>query len=502
MRCSRLDSSFLARVIVRAAALLVPGEQRKEWAAEWTAELWHVCHRRRHPCDGREDGPEPGAALRFASGAIRDALLLGCDHLHSVVAPDLARGSAARCALFLVSGVAAAFLLCLCVPGARKALLPLPYRNARSLVLVQRAGSPGIEFPTIRLADYLEWRTDTSRLFSQLAFYRPEAKNVYLPRHRMARLTLALASPNLLQLLGLPERNGQAVIQGAQMILRQGAWQRIYRGDSHILGHRADVDGIPVPIAGILPDDSWRLPGEIDGILLEDQQHLGELPPNARGFVVARIRDAAFPPPRSGSRFMSEVQYGVASEFDCVSLRYLQRQPTFGFLILLVLACLALPATTALPLGEYPRLRDRMRWTVHARRWAFLVMKFLLVLPIAYLGSIALASAAVFGKSATLWLQLITTFPALLIAFRWILQDQRRRCPVCLRRLSNPARVGQIGCNFLAWNGTELFCSRGHGLLYIPEMPTSWFGTQRWLCLDPSWLCLFPDGRRSTPELI
>ena len=63
--------------------------------------------------------------------------------------------------------------------------------------------------------------------------------------------------------------------------------------------------------------------------------------------------------------------------------------------------------------------------------------------------------------------------------------------PVCLRLLTNPARVGQPSRNFLAWNGTELMCSRGHGLLHVPEIATSWFSTQRWLYLDPSWNGLF-----------
>ena len=33
-----------------------------------------------------------------------------------------------------------------------------------------------------------------------------------------------------------------------------------------------------------------------------------------------------------------------------------------------------------------------------------------------------------------------------------------------------------------------------HGLLHIPEIPTSWFSTQRWLYLDPSWSSLFTDA--------
>ena len=89
---------------------------------------------------------------------------------------------------------------------------------------------------------------------------------------------------------------------------------------------------------------------------------------------------------------------------------------------------------------------------------------------------------------------LALAFFALLFAFRWALRDQRQRCPVCLRLLSNPAHVGEASRNFLAWNGTELICAEGHGLLHIPELPTSWFSTQRWLYLDPSWSALFADA--------
>jgi hypothetical protein len=78
-----------------------------------------------------------------------------------------------------------------------------------------------------------------------------------------------------------------------------------------------------------------------------------------------------------------------------------------------------------------------------------------------------------------------------LFGLRWILLDQRNRCPVCLRRVTHPARVGLTGRTFLAWNGTELICTGGHTLLHVPAMPTSWFSTQRWLYLDSSWKSLF-----------
>jgi hypothetical protein len=63
-------------------------------------------------------------------------------------------------------------------------------------------------------------------------------------------------------------------------------------------------------------------------------------------------------------------------------------------------------------------------------------------------------------------------YPAYSLAIAWIAADKRRRCPVCLRRLSNPARVGQGAGTLLGYCATELVCLRGHGLIHIPEFPT------------------------------
>jgi hypothetical protein len=80
---------------------------------------------------------------------------------------------------------------------------------------------------------------------------------------------------------------------------------------------------------------------------------------------------------------------------------------------------------------------------------------------------------------------------SLILALRWALIDQRQRCPVCLRLLSHPTRIGGPAQTFLEWYGTELICAQGHGLLYVPEIPSSCCNTQRWQYLDPSWSSLF-----------
>src|SRR5205823_5350415 len=114
-----------------------------------------------------------------------------------------------------------------------------------------------------------------------------------------------------------------------------------------------------------------------------------------------------------------------------------------------------------------------------------LAIKIALILPIAICGSLDVASVAARG------LQHHGMLVGLILGIRWALIDQRRRCPVCLRLLTSPTRIGGASHAFLEWYGTELVCAQGHGLLYVPEIPNSCYSTQRWQPLDASWSSLF-----------
>jgi hypothetical protein len=144
-----------------------------------------------------------------------------------------------------------------------------------------------------------------------------------------------------------------------------------------------------------------------------------------------------------------------------------------------------LPATASLALGEYPVSCNWPPLATRLRRWIFLAIKAALLIVIVFFGILDLALITATPLQGHGWLV------GYVLAFRWALSDQRTRCPVCLRLLTNPTRIGWASRTFLEWYGTELICKRGHGLLHVPEIPTISFRTQRWLYLDRSWGSLF-----------
>jgi hypothetical protein len=154
-------------------------------------------------------------------------------------------------------------------------------------------------------------------------------------------------------------------------------------------------------------------------------------------------------------------------------------------ILLLVLALVGVRATTTFALGDGhtpPQSRSRAN---RFQRRIFLGAKFSLILLIVFCG--ALDFTPIIGATG---FQPHITLVVYVLAFRWAFIDQRRRCPVCLRRLSNPARIGQPAQILTGWYGTEYFCEKGHGLMYVPDITTT-YSTQRWLDLDSSWNNLF-----------
>ena len=178
--------------------------------------------------------------------------------------------------------------------------------------------------------------------------------------------------------------------------------------------------------------------------------------------------------------FLATATFFIALAERVLDQPYTTRQFMLAQVFILCAALLILPAVTTFDLGEYPRAPH---WS---RRWIFLWIKFSLVPPIVFFGTLDLARILTLTH-----LQPHAMFIGYVLAFRWVLIDQRRRCPACLQLLTNPVRIGEPSHTLLDWYGTELICSKGHGLLHVSAVTTSCSSAQRWLHLDPSWRNLF-----------
>ncbi len=490
-------SLFVCTGILKVAAIFVPQEARAEWLEEWRAELWHVWH----VCNQNNGSAalhQKKEITAFSLGAFKDALWLRRNHATSAPRRWFRQGMPSRCILTFTVLAAASLLIAYDCPSVWKVVRPNSYRDASDLVMISRGGFESASYPTVEFSDYEAWTRNSGRLFTGLAFYQLVTKRITMGTGSSAELPIARASSNLFEMLGVPislEARGMAHYP-RRLVLSRDAWFKYFNGDTRIFGHMVEMDGQKAMIAGVIQDEDWRLPGRTDLWLLEDDRRLSTLQPDTEGYVLAHASPSVFHIGSDGRRQMYVARKEEGYDwFVCESLAERIREPFSIFSFALLLACLALPATTSLPLGEYPAHSNQVPWTTRVRRWAFLAAKFILIVPIVYFGSLDLAySRSSMSVGTSELLEAFSSFWALLFAFRWALRDQRRRCPVCLCTLTNPARVGQFSRNFLAWNGTELVCLSGHGLLHVPDIPTSWFSNQRWLYLDPSWSALFPVG--------
>ena len=164
------------------------------------------------------------------------------------------------------------------------------------------------------------------------------------------------------------------------------------------------------------------------------------------------------------------------------------------FAIFFILSILTVPSTVVVSrfgacdayVGEVASLRRRMaRWCFLGAKLALLVVSFYLL---AVLVTWPLHHWV--GHQAD-FVFILCALPFNVVAIGWAFNDQRQRCPTCMRALRSPARMGPPSWSLLDSNATEEMCDRGHGLLHQPEWQTSWFENARWLQLDRTWRELF-----------
>jgi hypothetical protein len=484
-------AGLVPRAMLWCASAAVPRVQREGWLDGWNSELWYVS--RGEDSSGIYERERRAAV--FCLGAFRDAWCLRCEHKEAQPQGPVPRTSrsAVQCAATLAIVLACSMGVGLLVPNVRSVIRHLPDKSARDIIVISPSGDTAIESPLIRMRQFRLWRKRSQRMFSDFAFYAETVKPVRVGSKYTPDLTIASASSNLFSVAHLKPIEALEDKSGLPMLfVSEAIWQREFHGDSSLLGSTVQVGLRRVELAGVVSKAEWELPGTFDAWLLEPDFHAVAIDDSVRGHVIAHMVPSFANRAMGEHWHMTAPGYGKGlDQFACLALSVVERAPFSIYVFTVLLALLALPATTSIPLGEYPVHREGISWPIRLRRWMFLGAKFALLVPAIYFASLDLSYGFANNPVTVEYLQIGSTFVMGLFGFRWALKDQRKRCPVCLRMLTSPARVGEPSRSFLGWNGTELICAGGHGLLHVPELPTSWFATQRWLYLDSSWNGVF-----------
>jgi len=486
--------------LLRMASFLVPQQQRAEWRREWWSELWHV--RQACAASGALGCRDDQRANGFCLGAFEDALWLrrsGKPHTACFVATE---GTPARCLLVMAGLLAASYAVALLLPGVRAERSLWPSKVNPNAVLIQQADYSG-SMPTVTADEFRAWNERRQKYFDALAFYHVarEQESAWsdVPdghSHATSTWAVAHATKNLFESLGLTAQFAEPGLQAggsSDVWLSESAWKRLFGADPHVAGTVLWLGGRSVRIAGVAPDGALGLPGGVDAWLLEQNAARES---KSVGYAVGRLNAEG-----QGELWSSCVRITANgpgdSKQDLMGVLVDSSRPGTGALygFAALLALLSVPAITAVSLGEYSADPQETSWGRKLYRWGFFAAKVALLMPMVYFVALDLAYGFTsLSRDHATETQLAASFAMCLFGMRWVLKDQRRRCPVCLRCVAHPAQVGQASRTFLAWNGTEMMCMGGHTLLHVPSLPTSWFSSQRWLYLDPSWAFLFASS--------
>lgn len=440
------------------ASLLVPASIRAEWSKEWRTELWYVL---RECCSQTSDHPRSiRQATAFCVGAYRDSFCLRRRSWHEQRFLGGIVGSGSVCLLLLIGiffwtwGIAR---MSPRVAAGSSRIQVYPW-----LASDKSTGPCDCAVDLITAGRSLQV---TQFLFNGFSHYRITRQTVWAHDMPMTEWTVAQARSDFFAVLHLPvrfmERFPRVPNKLPQIVLSRDTWMRDFGGNPNIAGAELHVGSIDAIVVGVAFGSSMGLPGKANAWLLGSNAQA--VTGNAE-FVVGHLSSAGY---------FEDGRWALS----------------VGAILLAFVMWLF---TSRPSIGEYSSGSHKPSLARRGQFWAFLIGKISVLMAIAYYASVDLDCSFVqpFSKFSG-YAQFASSFTLCFLGLLWAFRDQQRRCPICLRRMAHPVNVGQPSRTFLAWNGTELVCERGHTLLHIPETPTSWFGAQRWVCLDGSWQFLF-----------
>jgi hypothetical protein len=389
-----------------------------------------------------------------------------------------------------VLGVAAACLVALTVSSRGFASIrglraPLPYEHPEQLYALSptdRLGR-GTGVPVSHLRAWREKGASNSQLAA------------YIRRENHAEVT-----PGFFSLLGVRPLLGRTLRAGDESAaelpaeLSYSFWRQRFGGDRTAIGRRVTLNGRVLRIVGVLPPEFWALSNQVrywtPFSLDAPPARLG---PSPIASAIVRIQPGVEPEQVRAAwldicRREKLPLFGPGFSLLPLDDRRLGRLAIFGG----GLAMAMLAGAVLIFFGSRGALRTGWRY------WAFSSAKTLL--PLISLAALRLelttrGMLTPGGRlGGDLWAALALDWAFYLgcgAALYWCFYDQRRRCPVCLHRLSIPVTTGSWSSPLFDPVSTELLCDQGHGSLWVPETQSSASLAEHWTGLDESWRELF-----------
>ncbi len=491
------------RVILWLASWLVPRRLRVEWREQRLRRVWHWVNFLSET--GQLNRENKLELARHCWGAFADALWVRYDREGFLRRLERVRRAPATCLVLATMLILVVVLAGGFIPAARSRLSTAISRPDR--VCVVSLNGKFRRFRSETLLDLASaWKS--SKLLDAVAPYSWGPGRL-AGAHRTVPILTARVAPGFFELLGVKAVAGRT-FRGADaqtcrscVVLSNEIWKLQFNGTPGVIGQRILLDGGEKIVLGVLPRNFHLVSSDIAAWTLLDPAA-----PPFSNFVerigaVARMKGDATDAQIEADLIDLTENAGYvfpASLLSVISAQEDMRRSVETYLLFLLLAVtcavwIVYARHSDRGLGRAPTsLADRCRW------WLFFVAKSTLLL----VATCLLASACVrwvcvhlvgsiypMVNGVALWFFLVLAIAPL----SWSIHDQQKRCRTCLRRLGNAVRIGSPGHVLLNWSGTEMVCSEGHGILYLPDAHADWLERDRWNTLDASWADLFrnPD---------
>ena len=251
----------LLRRFIAVVSRLAPRASRREFRAEWEAEL------ATDPSMRRAVGAVPDAWFLFRQQWSPDMLLQDIRYALRLVRQR--PGFTVAVVLTLALGIGANTAVFTVINGVL--LRPLPFGQPDRLIAVWENDRLNRK-PRYMVApaNFIDWR-DQTHAFEQVAAFT-EGAATFTADGDATRVPGAVVTANFFEAMGVRPALGDGLRdehgvpgQHRVLVLSHDAWQRHFRGDPAIIGRQIDI-GAPAPyrVVGVMPS-GFRFPGRETG---------------------------------------------------------------------------------------------------------------------------------------------------------------------------------------------------------------------------------------------